>query len=838
MPADLPASGASGAESGPGAGAASAGESPCPEVLARAQRHLQLVCEDTGAGVWAFDLNTGEVELDGRWRLQLGYEAADAVAWTEVLEEGGLARMREALRAHLGGDTAALLVEFRCRDKEGGWHWMQMRGRTVGRQADGRWRGLEGTYRDITRRKLRELELLEAKEAAEAASRAKGDFLANMSHEIRTPMNGIIGMTDLVLDSGISGEQRDYLLTVKSSADALLTIINDILDFSRIEAGRLNVEAIDFSIASVVSETCRGLALRAAQKDIELFYEIDPAVPQVLRGDPTRLRQVLTNLIGNAVKFTDRGEVAVGVSLLEPGAEADLIRFTVRDTGCGIAADKLESIFAAFSQADTSTTRKYGGTGLGLAISRQLVELMNGRIDVESSPGAGSRFGFTLPLPRVAAREASPPLRLANARVLVGAGNAAFGDYLGKLLGRSGLRAVIANTGQDVVTALVAARDGRDPFDFLLMDAAMPEPGGLELAKRFAALDARVDRIVMMLASHAQRNDAARCEEIGVHFRLAKPFAPEDLFSVLELARAGSVGAGVEAGAPATSGALALEPFMLPEIPDGEPPQRLRVLVAEDNPVNQAVAQGILARAGHDVALVNNGEEALEAIEVERFDVILMDVQMPVMGGIEATQAIRAHEARRSWAIQEDWRPVPIIAMTAHAMEGDRQRCLDAGMDDYVSKPITTDSLFSAIARVLDAHSAEEGESDISFLELGSDDRKQIACLDEAREMFGGDEVVVRQLVNVFLDNHERDIAQLQRAAAHLDYDALAQVAHSVKGSVGLFAARRTVDAALRLESLATARDAQAGTHQAQVLIGELRLLAQALQGELGQPRG
>ena len=813
-----------------------AGEEVLTEACARVRRQLELLCDTTGAGVWELDLESGVVQTDTRWRARLGYEASETIEWSDLIEEGGVERIQAVLRALLKEEVPDLIVELRFRACDGSWRWIELRGRTAGAPFEGRWTLVEGTYRDVTQRKQRELELLEAKEAAEAASRAKGDFLANMSHEIRTPMNGIIGMTDLLLDSGMVGEQREYLLTVKSSADALLTIINDILDFSRIEAGQLSVEEIDFSISSVVAETCRVLALRASQKGIELFHDIDPDVPRVLRGDPTRLRQILVNLIGNAVKFTERGEICVRVERAERGEEIDQLRFSVRDTGCGIPADKLEAIFAAFSQADTSTTRKYGGTGLGLAITRQLVELMHGRVEVESRPGAGSTFSFTLPLRPIAGRAESMPPGLAGTRVLVGATNAAFGAYLCRTLARCGLRPEHAGDGQAVLAALVAARDGRDPYHFLLLDADMPDPGGLALAHRFADLDRRVDRIVMMLASHAQRNEAVRCAELGIQHRLAKPFAIEDLLSVLELARSGKASGEEPSQAGGGDGAaFMLDPVMLPPSPDGCETARLRILVAEDNPVNQTVAQRILERAGHEVTVVDNGEQALEAVEEGRFDLILMDVQMPVMGGMEATQAIRAHEARRSWVVQDDWRPIPIVAMTAHAMEGDRQRCLDAGMDDYVAKPIQPKALFAAIERVLAPRAAEEVTSDITFLELGADDRRQIASLDEAREMFGDDEGVVKQLVTVFLDDHNHVIGELQAAAADMDYARLAQIAHSVKGSVGLFAARRAVDAALELETLARAGDAQAPANQARVLIGELRLLAQALQGELGK---
>jgi PAS domain S-box-containing protein len=626
----------------------------------------------------------------------LGYSAAEYYEggmslWSEAIHPDDAARVRAASDALLISGKP-YDMEYRVRRKTGEWIWVHVRALKTYRK-DGM-QYADGLLSDVTGRKNAEEAMQRARETAEAASRIKSEFLANMSHEIRTPMNGVIGMTELVLDTPLTSEQREYLGNVKSCADSLLGIINDILDYSKIEARKLLIEPIEFDIRKSVGMALKAMGVRCGEKNLELICNFDTSVPYVVRGDPGRLRQVLINLAGNAIKFTEAGEVEVRVRRESTDDEEEVrLHFAVRDTGIGIASDRQEAIFDAFVQADPSASRRFGGTGLGLAISSQLVKMLGGRIWVESEVGKGSTFHFTVSMGRVNGREGCVPrsgmAALAGLRVLIVDDNSTNGRLLKQMLRGWGMAVELSGNGHTALAALLHASAVGKPFTLAIIDGQMPGMDGFAVAERIKGSADLENTNIIMLTSGARGGTEGQSRNAGAAVCLSKPAVETELLdAILQVLR----GAAVETGRCQRAGAELLHHLQ----------PSLRILVVEDNLVNRLLAIRLVEKHGHTTGFACNGREALEALAKQRYDLVLMDVQMPEMDGLEATQAIRAQE-------EQSRRHQPIIAMTAHAMQGDRELCLAAGMDAYVSKPIAVHELLGAIDLVLPVGAVSSG---------------------------------------------------------------------------------------------------------------------------------
>jgi len=776
-------------------------------ALRDSESHYRLLFERNLAGVYRSTLDGKILDCNEAFSRVFGYGSREEALAQPATSLYGEADRRDAFISPLRAKGSVANLEFCMRRSDGSPVWV-LENASLLADASGALNLIEGTVIDITERKRADQAMEQAKEAAEEASRAKGEFLANVSHEIRTPMNGILGMTELALDSGPNSELREYLEAIQLSAQSLLSVINDILDFSKIEARKLDLEKISFDLRPSLNETLRMLELRVYQKGLALVNHIDPDVPEALVGDPGRLRQVIVNLVGNAIKFTEQGRISLNVSTESCDPGEAVLHFAVSDTGVGIPADKQDLIFEAFTQADGSTTRKFGGTGLGLAISAQLVGMMGGTLWVESEVGKGSTFHFTVrfgtsdrPLWQPPSGAPGATEKLRGLPALVVDDNPVNRRILEELLLRWDMKPTVVSSGLEALEQLKQSADAGNPVPLVLLDAQMPKMDGFEVAARLK--ETPIQTTILMLTSSGQRGDADRCRSLGISAYLTKPISEEELQA--------AVLAGLEAkGGHLPSAAL----ITRHSLHEGRP--SLRVLVVEDNLVNQNLARRLLEKRGHSVVVASNGEEALDTLKGQSFDVVVTDVQMPRMDGIQMTTEIRAREGQSGGHL-------PIVGMSAHAMKGDRERFLEAGMDSYVAKPVRPKDLFKAV---------EDWAATTPIVESNAPAPRSAAEAmdpDVARERLGGDSELLVELAGLFLDECPRLLSEIRCAVARKDGKALERAADSLRGSVANFAAATAMAAAAALAQMGRQGQWESAAEACAALEAEIEGLKEAL---------
>jgi two-component system, sensor histidine kinase and response regulator len=660
------------------------------DQLRTTQARLTRATRGANDGLWELDVATRDVWISPRLAEMFGFEHDEFLSirqkFFDVLHKDDAEKLRHAIERSIQ-EGVAVDVELRAKTRAGEWRWFRVRG-ALERDGAGRPMTVSGSQRDITERQQYQQALIEATESAAGANRAKSEFLANMSHEIRTPMNGVIGMIELLLETPLNPLQLDYAETVRDSAAALLTVINDILDFSKVEAGKLDLELLDIDVRDTVEDVARLLAIQAHQKGLEVIALLDPSLPNLVRGDAGRLRQVLLNLGGNAVKFTQKGEVAIECKVVEKDEQGVTVRCEIRDTGMGIPADRVDALFKAFTQVDASTTRRFGGTGLGLSIVKRLVELMGGEVGVISEEGVGSTFWFSAKLgtahDKTKARPA-PPMALRGQRIIIVDDNMTNRKVLMGQLSLCGMEAVCASSADEALSLMRHAALAGRPFEVALLDHQMPGCDGATLGKTIIAEKELGGARLILLTSSGQRGDGRLFSELGFAGYLLKPVTHRDLTDCLMMVL----------GTQAEGWRMSTQPIVTRHALRS---QRVReshhILLAEDNVVNQKVACRILEKLGYRVDVAADGQAAFNAWQSGRYHLILMDCQMPVMDGFETTRKIRDNET--------GGKRIPIIALTAHAMKGADEECRAAGMDDYLSKPIDREQLQKSLTRWLD----------------------------------------------------------------------------------------------------------------------------------------